>query len=609
MVMTRNQKKLNNNSSNISHNTSNVSNHSHNYNTRSKKNISESIVNEPSCTSDNVSDKLKEHTFNIVNKCIEFNKEDAKEALNKDVSNKEDICDTKKQKKKNKNVKKIPSNGMNTMNGMNTINGMNTLNGMNTKNSSGLVPMTLPFSFMLFNVTPNKKMQKIKKNESCVICGDCDCDCEKMMYKNSDDVDINSYAKNEKEVNEDEDDEDEDEDDDNIYEDDVCEECGEEECDCDELDEFFDYMEKIKTLKNKIPEMNIKQEQKDKLLSMLKSGNLDDKRLEWFDTLTKIPFGNYTKYDVNIEDMDNTKEYIKNIYSNLNNSVWGMYDVKEEILNYVTQCIIQPDSKPRVLALCGQPGIGKTKIVRDGISKSLNREMRCFSMGGIKDSSTFLGFDYTYVGSKYGAIVQALIDCKTMNPILFFDELDKISHTKEGMDIENLLIHLTDPVQNHDFHDKYFSGIPIDISKSLLIFSFNDMDSISPILRDRLHIINIPSPSVKDKINIASKYFVKEYLLNFNLKEDEVTFDNDVLKYIIERYTNDESGVRRLKRCIETICMKINTSKLLGTFVKELNLSTSKLNIQLPITLTKQHIDVLLHVKDHKSDKIPFMYT
>jgi ATP-dependent Lon protease len=343
---------------------------------------------------------------------------------------------------------------------------------------------------------------------------------------------------------------------------------------------------------------------------MLKSSNLDDKRLEWFDTLTKIPFGEYSKYDVDVNNIEHTKEYIKNIYTNLEKSVWGMNDVKEEILNYVTQCITQPDSKPRVLALCGQPGIGKTKIVRDGISKSLNREMRCFSMGGIKDSSTFFGFDYTYVGSKYGAIVQALIDCKTMNPVLFFDELDKISDTKEGQDIENFLIHLTDPVQNYDFNDKYFNGIPIDISKSLLIFSFNDMESISPILRDRLHIINIPSPSVKDKVNITSKFFVKEFLDNFKLNENEVIFENDIIKYIIDRYTGDESGVRKLRRCIETICMKINTSKLLGECVKELNLSTSKINITLPIKLTKEHIDVFLHVKENnKNDKIPFMYT
>ena len=450
---------------------------------------------------------------------------------------------------------------------------------------------------------------------------------KKLKNKN----DYKNNKKNDEDEDED-DDEDEDEDDDEDDENecgincDGCELCDDNydnehdlDCDCDEceedydeddeMDEFFDYMDKIKILKNKIPDMKINNELKDKFMQMLKSSNLDDKRLEWFDTLTKIPFGEYSKYNVDINDFELTKEYIKNVFNNLDNSVWGMYDVKEEILNYVAQCITQPESKPRVLALCGQPGIGKTKIVRDGISKSLDRPMRCFSMGGIKDSSTFFGFDYTYVGSKYGSIIQALIDCKTMNPVLFFDELDKISSTKEGQDIENFLIHLTDPVQNYDFNDKYFNGIPIDISKSLLIFSFNDMENISPILRDRLHIINIPNPSVKDKINIASKFFVKEFKNNFKLNEEEVIFDNDVLKYIIERHTNEESGVRKLRRCIETICMKINTSKLLGECVKELKLSTSKINITLPIKLTREHIDTLLYVKDHKNDKIPFMYT
>ena len=447
--------------------------------------------------------------------------------------------------------------------------------------SGGLMPMTMPINFLFYNIR-NKKKKNDDRDESS--------DDEDDEDKNDDnDEDDNGEC--------------------NCGECDECEELDDdyEDEEDDDLDEFFDFNNRIKEVRKKIIELNISDEQKDRLTNMLKNSNLDEKRMEWFDTLTKIPFGNYSKYDVNIENMDETRNFIKDVYSNLENSVWGMRDVKEEILNYVSQCIIQPNGKPRVLALHGEPGIGKTKIVRDGISKSLNREMRCFSMGGIKDSSTFFGFDYTYVGSKHGAIVQALIDTKTMNPILFFDELDKISETKDGKDIENLLIHLTDPVQNYDFNDKYFSGFPIDISKSLIIFSFNDIDNISPILRDRLHIINIPNPSPKDKINIAQKYFVKEFVDNFKLN-NELTFTDDIVKHIIDRYTNEESGVRRLKRCIETICMKVNTSKLLGSCLRDMNLSTSKLNITLPLTLTKEHIDTLLHVKETKNDKIPFMY-
>jgi len=453
-----------------------------------------------------------------------------------------------------------------------------------TQNSSGLIPITIPMNLLFFNMNKQSHLKKEVKNENEdenedeeIGCGDKNCEGCDLCEENDEDYD-----------------DDDDEEDDDYDE---------------ELDEFFSFTKQIKEIKNKIPDLKISDQLKDKLLSMLKSSNLDDKRMEWFDTLTKIPFGEYSKYDVDINDIENTKNYIKNIYQNLDQSVWGLNDVKEEILNYVTQCITQPESKPRVLALCGQPGIGKTKIVRDGISKSLNREMRCFSMGGIKDSSTFLGFDYTYVGSKYGAIVQSLIDCKTMNPILFFDELDKISDTKEGQDIENLLIHLTDPVQNYDFNDKYFNGIPIDLSKCLLIFSFNEPENISPILRDRLHIVTIQNPSVKDKVNIASKFFIKEFLNNFKLNENEVIFKNEIIKYIIDRYTNDESGVRKLKRCIETICMKLNTSKLLGNTIKELNLSTSKIDIQFPIELNREQVDILLHVKENnKNDKIPFMY-
>ena len=558
-----------------------------------------------------VTDNLKNEKINELDNIIDDDKisQNIKDKNETEFENKEE-----KKKHLNKNKKKLQDNKRKQKHQITNMNG----------NTSMMQLATMPISMMFFNVSKKSKNKKIKKNntkdeenkednniEYSTDCNGCNLCNSEHINENNSKYNLNCDSED-CEDSEDDDEDDYDEDDDDDYdEDDYDEEMDDDEDDDDdeEMDEFFDYMDKIKLLKNQIPDMKISDELKNKFTQMLKSSNLDDKRLEWFDTLTKIPFGEYSKYNVDVNNIETTKEYIKNIFNNLNNSVWGMYDIKEEILNYVAQCITQPDSKPRVLALCGQPGIGKTKIVRDGISKSLDRPMRCFSMGGIKDSSTFYGFDYTYVGSKYGAIVQSLIDCKIMNPILFFDELDKISNTKEGNDIENLLIHLTDPVQNYDFNDKYFNGIPIDLSKSLLIFSFNDIENISPILRDRLHIINIPNPSVKDKVNIASKFFVKEFLNNFKLNEEEVIFDNEILKYIIDRYTDNESGVRKLKRCIETICMKINTSKLLGECVKELNLSTSKINISLPIKLSREHIDVLLHVKEFKNDKIPFMYT
>jgi ATP-dependent Lon protease len=300
---------------------------------------------------------------------------------------------------------------------------------------------------------------------------------------------------------------------------------------------------------------------------------------------------------------------MKDVYHNIDSSVWGLETIKEEILNYVAQCITHPESKLRPLALCGEPGLGKTKIVRDGIQRSLNRPMKCFSMGGIKDSSSFLGFDYTYAGSRHGAIVQSLIECKIMNPILFFDELDKISGTKDGVDVENMLIHLTDPIQNFDFNDKWFQGIPIDISKSLLIFSFNNIENVSPILRDRLHIVHIQTPTLSDKVNICKKYFIPELVTNFKFQVNDIVLDESLLKYIINRYTEQESGVRKLKRSIESIVMKINTLKLLGDSAKDLKLSISKIHIQFPMVLTKDVVDVLLNNSEfHSNSKCSFMY-
>jgi glycosyltransferase involved in cell wall biosynthesis len=144
---------------------------------------------------------------------------------------------------------------------------------------------------------------------------------------------------------------------------------------------------------------------------------------------------------------------------------------------------------PRVICLQGQAGVGKTSFIRNGISKILNRPFKHINMGGICDGDYLIGHESTYVGSKPGMIVNSLIESKVMNPIIFMDEVDEISNSEKGIDVQSVLIHLTDPVQNSDFQDKYFGGLKIDLSKVLFVFSCNDESKISPILKDRLNII------------------------------------------------------------------------------------------------------------------------
>ena len=218
------------------------------------------------------------------------------------------------------------------------------------------------------------------------------------------------------------------------------------------------------------------------------------------------------------------------------------------------------------MILWGPPGVGKTSIIKDALSDCLkddngtNRPFHMIQLGGDSNGSSIIGHSYTYVGSTWGSIVQILIDSKCMNPIIFIDEVDKVSKTEHGKEIIGILTHLLDPTQNDVFQDKYFSGIELDLSKALFVLSYNDADLIDRILLDRVHRIKFDNLSLEDKIVIAKKYILPEIFVKMGL-EGIIEFSNDVLKFIIEEYTC-ESGVRKMKQILFEIVGEINLSVL-----------------------------------------------
>jgi ATP-dependent Lon protease len=160
-----------------------------------------------------------------------------------------------------------------------------------------------------------------------------------------------------------------------------------------------------------------------------------------------------------------------------------------------------------------------------------------------------------------------------MNPIIYFDELDKVSETAKGEEIINILMHITDATQNSHFNDKYFGGIDFDLSKAIIIFSFNDEHKISRILRDRMKIIRVKGYKMLDKINIARDYLLPKLLKQIGLTDISITFSNEILEYIIDTYTN-EGGVRKLKEALNDMLLEINlrkleNSKILGKYIKK----------------------------------------
>ena len=200
-------------------------------------------------------------------------------------------------------------------------------------------------------------------------------------------------------------------------------------------------------------------------------------------------------------------------------------------------------------------------------------------MGGSSNASTLAGHNYTYVGSTWGRIVDILIEKKCMNPIIFIDELDKISRTEHGREIIGILTHLVDETQNNCFQDKYFSGINLDLSKALFIFSYNDPSLIDKILLDRIHRVKFNSLSLEEKITISFKYILPEIFKKVDL-EDIIIFSRETIKNIIEKYTN-EAGVRKLKEILFEIISEINLEIL----------QNKDLEIEIPLEITIKDLE------------------
>ena len=240
-----------------------------------------------------------------------------------------------------------------------------------------------------------------------------------------------------------------------------------------------------------------------------------------------------------------------------------------------------------------------TSLVKEGISKILNREFAFIPLGGATDSSYLEGHSYTYEGSTWGKIVDILIRSKSMNPVIYFDELDKISETPKGEEIIGILTHLTDTTQNSQFHDKYFAEIDFDLSKCLFIFSYNDPLKVNPILLDRMYKIKTTGYQIKDKIVIAKQYLIPKIRYEVNFKDGDIIIPDATLNYIIDNYTEKEDGVRNLKRCIEIVYKKLNLYRLVkpGTTLFE---NDNTLTVEFPFTVTNDIVNNLIK-KDESS--------
>lgn len=315
------------------------------------------------------------------------------------------------------------------------------------------------------------------------------------------------------------------------------------------------------------------------------SQNEYNKLNNWINLLCKIPLGKYQQMPITFNDSSSDiKSFLNNTKSILQEKVYGHIEAKEQILRIVAQWISNPDLKGNVIGIHGNPGVGKTTLIKNGVCKALKFPFASIPLGGANDSSFLEGHSYTYEGSTNGKILDILIQNKIMNPVLYFDELDKISESKKGQDIINLLIHLTDPSQNSSFQDKYFNNIDFDLSKCLIIFTYNHDELINPILKDRMITIHTKDYNIVDKTEIAKHYLIPSIKLEFNIKDIDIS-DEDII-YIINK-TKKEAGVRNLKRSIECIISNVNLARMLDETPKELPIKINKEIINLYLTKTE----------------------
>ena len=269
-------------------------------------------------------------------------------------------------------------------------------------------------------------------------------------------------------------------------------------------------------------------------------GNTIQTYLDW---ILDIPWGKNTK-----EELDIVK--VREI---LDQDHFGLKDVKDKIIEYLAAKKFSGSLKGPILCLVGPPGVGKTSIAKS-IARSINRKYVRMSLGGLRDEAEIRGHRRTYVAAIPGRIIYGLKEAKSMNPLMLFDEIDKLSSDYKGNPADALL-EVLDSEQNNNFRDNYIE-LPVDLSKVLFITTANSLDTIPRPLLDRMEVVEVSGYTYEEKLHIAKNHLIKKLIKEYNLDEDTIKISDEAIKEIIDGYTR-ESGVRGLERTIGTLIRKV----------------------------------------------------
>lgn len=266
-----------------------------------------------------------------------------------------------------------------------------------------------------------------------------------------------------------------------------------------------------------------------------------------------------------LQEIRTFKKSMGEIERVLDESVYGHTNAKQQITKIISQWI-NGELSGYCFGFEGSPGVGKTSLAKLGLSNCLKDEhgnSRPFSfiaMGGACNGSYLVGHGYTYMNAQWGKIAQIVMDSGCLNPIIYIDEFDKESKSEQGKEITGILTHLLDQSQNDEFEDKFFSDVPLDLSKALIIVSYNDPNNIDKVLLDRIHRIKFDNLEIEDKLVIAKDYILPDINKKMGF-HNTVQMSDEILYEIINSYTC-EPGVRKLKEVLFDIYGSINVELL-----------------------------------------------
>ena len=311
-----------------------------------------------------------------------------------------------------------------------------------------------------------------------------------------------------------------------------------------------DFMADAEELEKKIMAMDAEDFVKDKLLKELSrfktyAGNAVEGNVirTYIETVLELPWNKVTK-----ENPD-----IKNAETILDRDHYGLKKVKERILEFLAiRQLTQAKGVSPIVCLVGPPGTGKTSIARS-IAEALNKKYVRICLGGVDDESEIRGHRKTYVGAMPGRIAKGLKDAGTSNPLILFDEIDKMGRGVHG-DPASALLEVLDSEQNSKFRDNYIE-IPIDLSKVLFIATANDIETIPQPLMDRMEIIEIEGYTDNEKFHIAKEHLIAKEFEKNGIKKSWLTITDEGINSIVKYYTR-EAGVRQLDRNIAKVCRK-----------------------------------------------------